>query len=233
MMIGYARVSTDEQNLDLQRDALTQAGCERVFVDQGVSGIARRRPGLDDALSGLQAGDTLVVWKLDRLGRSLRHLLELIEELGGRGIGFRCLQEPVDTTSDTGRLLLQIVGALAEFERSLIATRTRAGMQAAARRGKHLGRPASLSRPQLEAAAERLQDPEQSWRSVANLFRVSPRTLRRNLEKHGLLPGSAGERTTAELGHLVQEGADSGPGIEADTVFASLRTKYHKQAGRE
>ena len=125
MFFGYARVSTADQDLALQRDALTAAGCERIFTDT-MTGTSTERPGLTKALAALSAGDTLIVWKLDRLGRSLAHLVQLIAELGGRGIGFRSLSDPIDTESAGGRLVLHIMGALAEFERSLIVERTQA-----------------------------------------------------------------------------------------------------------
>jgi len=123
VLIGYSRVSTHDQNLDLQRDALKAAGCERIIEDTA-SGSKAQRSGLDRALELLRSGDTLVVWRLDRLGRSLRHLIELITELEGRGIGFRSLQESIDTTSPGGTLVFHIFGALAEFERNLIRERT-------------------------------------------------------------------------------------------------------------
>ena len=132
MLIGYARVSTTEQNLDLQKDALKQAGCERIVADTASGGKAQRS-GLDRALELLRKGDTLVVWRLDRLGRSLRHLIELIGELEGRGIGFQSITEAIDTTSPGGTLVFHIFGALAEFERNLIRERTMAGLEAARR----------------------------------------------------------------------------------------------------
>ena len=140
MKIGYARVSTDEQNLDLQRHALEAAGCEFVFEDR-VSGAAHERPGLATALARVQPGDALVVWKLDRLGRSLVHLIHVIDGLGKVGAGFVSLSESIDTGTAGGRLVFHMMGALAEFERSLISERTSAGMKAAKRRGRHVGRP--------------------------------------------------------------------------------------------
>jgi DNA invertase Pin-like site-specific DNA recombinase len=145
MKIGYARISTDEQTLSLQLDALQAADCENIFSDEGISGATRNRPGLSSALSAVNKGDILVVWKLDRLGRSLPHLLELITGLGEEGIGFQSLSEQIDTSSAGGRLVFHIMGALAEFERSLISERTKAGMKAARRRGIHVGRPQMLS----------------------------------------------------------------------------------------
>lgn len=142
MRVGYARVSTEEQSLDLQLDALKRDGCERVFHDHGLSGAMVSRPALEAALKSLRFGDVLVVWKLDRLGRSLAHLISIIVSLEGRGVGFRSISEAIDTTSASGRLLFHIMGALAEFERTLISERTRAGMEAARARGVHVGRPA-------------------------------------------------------------------------------------------
>lgn len=141
MKIGYARVSTDVQRMDLQMDALKQAGCDHIFTDHGISGAATERPGLQQTMKMLQKGDTLIVWRLDRLGRSLVHLVELVSNLGRQGIEFRSLTESIDTSSSGGKLLFHMIAALAEFERSLISERTKAGMAAAKLRGKHVGRP--------------------------------------------------------------------------------------------
>jgi Site-specific recombinases, DNA invertase Pin homologs len=180
MLIGYARVSTDEQSLALQRDALNGAGCELVFEDQ-VSGAAIKRPGLDQALAKLGSDDVLVVWKLDRLGRSLPHLIDVIAELGERGAGFRSLSEAIDTTSAGGRLIFHIMGALAEFERSLISERTRAGMSAAKRRGQHLGRRPALTRTQIDHARSLIAAGE-SPTAVARSLKVGRSTLYRALQ---------------------------------------------------
>src|SRR5205809_5486122 len=142
MQIGYARISTGEQMLHLQEDALTKAGCDRVFTDTA-SGATAERPGLAKALEQLRAGDTLVVWRLDRLGRSLRHLIDTLTDLDQRGIGFRSLTENIDTTTPGGKLIFHIFGALAEFERDLIRERTQAGLLAARARGRNGGRPKS------------------------------------------------------------------------------------------
>ncbi|WP_083984031.1 recombinase family protein [Hyphomicrobium sp. GJ21] len=141
MLIGYARVSTDEQSVALQIDALERAGCSRIFTDSGFSGVLRSRPALDDALACVQAGDTLVTWRLDRLGRSLSHLIMLVGDLEKRGIAFKSLSDTIDTSTSSGRLQFHMLGALAEFERSLISERTKAGMAAARIRGVRLGRP--------------------------------------------------------------------------------------------
>ena len=138
-LIGYARVSTPDQKLSLQHDALKRAGCERLFDDQA-SGARTDRPGLADALAYLRAGDTLVVWKLDRLGRSMSHLIEKIGELAARGIGVRSLTENIDTTTPGGMLVFNIFGSLAQFERDLIRERTQAGLRAARERGSKGGR---------------------------------------------------------------------------------------------
>ncbi len=141
MLIGYARVSTDEQSVDLQIDALERAGCGRIFFDSGFSGALRSRPALDEVLVELKSGDTLVTWRLDRLGRSLSHLITLVGDLEKRGIAFKSLSEAIDTSTAGGRLQFHMMGALAEFERSLISERTKAGMAAAKIRGAQLGRP--------------------------------------------------------------------------------------------
>jgi len=183
MKIGYARVSTDEQNLDLQRAALEAAGCERVFEDQGISGAESARPGLAAALATLGAGDVLAVWKLDRLGRSLAQLIVMIDGIGQAGAGFQSLSESIDTTTAGGRLVFHVMGALAEFERSLIGERTKAGMQAAKRRGKAIGRPRKLSPHQLARARALIETGEETRAGVAELFGVDVATLRRAMRK--------------------------------------------------
>src|SRR5215472_10592536 len=140
MLVGYARVSTKDQSLALQRDAMAQAGCEKIFEDSGVSGSKMVRPGLDKALAHLRKDDVLVVWKLDRLGRTICGLIELVTELRDRGVQFRSLTEGFDTTTVAGRMLFHIIGALAEMERDLIRERTRAGLDAARARGRKGGR---------------------------------------------------------------------------------------------
>lgn len=143
MLVGYARVSTHDQTLDLQLDALEKAGCGKVFRDTA-SGATTERPGLDEALAFLRPGDTLVAWRLDRLGRSLKHLIEAVTTLEEKGIGFRSVQEAIDTTTSSGKLVFHIFSALAEFERTLIRERTQAGMAAARARGRKGGRPLKL-----------------------------------------------------------------------------------------
>lgn len=181
MKIGYARVSSGEQNLDLQRDALTAAGCDMIHEDEGVSGVARRRPGLDQALAAMKRGDTLVTWRLDRLGRSLPHLIELVTALQDRGCGFVSLNEAIDTGSAGGKLVFHIMGALAEFERALIVERTRAGMTSARTRGRHLGRPRALTGAQLHKARDEIAADRETTASMATLLGVSRSTLWRAL----------------------------------------------------
>lgn len=181
-LIGYARVSTEEQNLDLQLAALERAGCEHIFQDRGISGASTNREGLNQALAALTAGDVLVVWKLDRLGRSLPHLIETIAGLADRSVEFRSLTENIDTQSAGGRLIFHMMGALAEFERSLISERTRAGMSAARDRGQHLGRRPSLSREQVRHAAE-LVASGRPVAEAARLFGVTRQTLYRYLKR--------------------------------------------------
>lgn len=189
MKIGYARVSTDEQHLDLQRQVLEAAGCVRIYEDRGASGAARERNGLYKALRAVKPGDVLVVWKLDRLGRSLSHLLEMISGLRRKKVGFQSLQEQIDTTSAGGRFYMHILAALAEFEREMIRDRTKAGMQAAKRRGVKLGRPAKLDAEKL-ADARKMLKAGISRKAVAEALQVSPLTLRRALavEKDAKLP---------------------------------------------
>ena len=182
MKIGYARVSTDEQNLDLQLDALKAAGCETIFMDQGISGITRERAGLSEALGAIGKEDILIVWKLDRLGRSLGFLCELIERLKEQVAGFHNLTDGIDTTTNGGKLVFHIMGALAEFERDLIRERTKAGMKAAKKRGKHVGRPKSLSNGQIQHMHE-LLDAGKTQAEVAELFSVSANTIGRELRK--------------------------------------------------
>ncbi len=181
MQIGYARVSTADQTLAMQRDALTAAGCDKIFADEGISGSITARRGLDRALAELAPGDTLVVCKLDRLGRSLSHLVTLIAELGQRGINLRSLSDPIDTAGASGRLVLHTMGALAEFERSLIVERTQAGIRTARKRGVHLGRPSILEPSQINHARALIEGGE-SPRAVAHTMRVGKSTLYRALK---------------------------------------------------
>lgn len=182
MKIGYARVSTDEQNLDMQRQALEAEGCAYIHEDKA-SGVLNGRKGLTDALARCNAGDVLVVWKLDRLGRSLLDLVGLVEDLKARGVGLKVLTgqgATVDTTRPEGRMIFGILATLAEFERELIRERTRAGMAAAKRRGVRVGRPRKLSPYQLEQASGMIEG-GQARADVAALLGVNVATLRRAL----------------------------------------------------
>ena len=175
MLIGYARVSTDDQTLDLQRDALMEAGCNRIFED--TAGGAAERPNLQQALSHLRPGDTLVVWRLDRLGRSLKDLIARAEALRNEGAGLRSLKEAIDTDSPTGQLVFHIFGALAEFERSLIRERTQAGLQAARARGRQGGRRKRLDVKQRAHAVELYRSRKHTVKEICKLMRISRATL--------------------------------------------------------
>ena len=180
MNIGYARISTDDQTLALQRDALNAAGCHKIFSDT-MSGAKAARPGLSEALDYCREGDTLVVWRLDRLGRSLANLIELMTLLDGRGVGFRSLTEQIDTTTSGGKLVFHIFGALAEFERELIRERTNAGLIAARARGRMGGRPKRLTAKQA-ALAQRLYDSrEHTIKDICGMLGVSRMTLYRTI----------------------------------------------------
>lgn len=178
MKVGYARVSTNEQETHLQTDALSGAGCERIFNEKA-SGAQRDRPQLARALEYLRAGDVLVVWKLDRLARSLRQLIETVEDLQEREIGFVSLTEGIDTTSPGGKLVFHIFGALAEFEREMIRERTKAGLKAAKGRGRKLGRPAALTDAQIEMARAMRATGKHSMPEIAKQLGVSRATLYR------------------------------------------------------
>lgn len=180
MRIGYARVSTKDQKTRLQADALASAGCEKVFTETA-SGAQRDRPELAKAIAYLREGDVLVVWRLDRLARSVRQLVETIEELSDRGIGFVSLTEAIDTTSAGGRLIFHVFGALAEFERELIRERTRAGLKSAKTRGVRLGRPKALGQDQISVARSLMAAGKHSARQVAEHLGVSRATLYRSL----------------------------------------------------
>lgn len=186
MNIGYARVSTQDQNPQLQLDALTGAGCERVFHETA-TGKFRERPELAECLRTLRKGDALVVWKLDRLARSLKDLVEIIEDLNQRGVGFRSLTESIDTTSSGGRLVFHIFGALAEFEHSLIRERTMAGLAAARARGRKGGRKPALSPADIRKAAAMLGDSAITKAEIARHFGVSRVTLNAALNRSGVV----------------------------------------------
>ncbi len=175
-LIGYARVSTFDQNVALQLDALHVAGVDRVFEDHGISGSKAERPGLREALAFLRDGDALVVWKLDRLGRSMTQLLQTVADLEGRGVGFRSLTENIDTTTPTGRLVFHIFGALGQFERDLIRERTSAGLSAAAARGRKGGRPIATT-PEKVARARQLIASGLNVREAAGRVKVGKSAL--------------------------------------------------------
>src|SRR3954453_3286957 len=178
MLVGYARISTLDQTLALQQDALTAAGCGQIFTDTA-SGALTERPGLTQALSHLRSGDTLVVWRLDRLGRSLRHLIETVTELSQRGIGFRSLQEQIDTTTSGGKLIFHVFGALAEFERDLIRDRTHAGLAAARARGRLFGRPKVLTPQQVKQLRTLAKDERNTVTEICQTLSISRATFYR------------------------------------------------------
>lgn len=182
MKIGYARVSTDDQNLFLQVDALEQAGCEKICRDQ-LSGAKPERPGLQEALTYLRPGDTLVVWRLDRLGRSLKHLIEIVTSLEEKGIGFQSVQESIDTTTSGGRLVFHIFGALAEFERNLIRERTQAGLQAARARGRKGGRPKALDAKKMALLYQLYDEKKHFIQELCDILGISKSTLYGYLEQ--------------------------------------------------
>jgi DNA invertase Pin-like site-specific DNA recombinase len=178
MIIGYARVSTEDQNLDGQFDALKAAGAERIFADR-ITGMARSRPELDRLIDQLRQGDVITVTKYDRLARSLRDLLDIVDAIQARGAGFRSLAEDIDTTTPAGRLVFHVFASIAQFERERISERTREGLEAARRRGRVGGRPPALSAAQ-KVEVRRMRDEDlRPLHELAQLFRVSTKTIRR------------------------------------------------------
>src|SRR5579871_1339957 len=212
MKIGYARVSTDDQTHDLQLDALKKAGCARIFTDT-MSGAKDARPGLREALDHLRPGDVLVVWRLDRLGRTLKYLIELMNHFSEREIGFQSLTEQIDTTTPGGKLIFHIFGALAEFERDLIRERTQAGLKAARARGRKGGRPRALAlnTPDKIALARRLYaDQQNTIATICTTLRVSKATLYRYLKEGGMdTSGGKGKRVAARMASQAVEAADA------------------------
>lgn len=188
MIVGYARVSTQDQNPEYQVDALEKVGCEQIFQEK-VTGKLRERPELSQCLRMLRKGDTLTVWKLDRLARSLKDLVEIVQDLNEREVGFKSLTESIDTTSSGGRLVFHIFGALAEFEHSLIRERTIAGLEAARARGRKGGRKPSMSDSDIRKAAAMLSDPKITKTEVAKFFNVSRTTLNAAFKRMKLATG--------------------------------------------
>lgn len=184
MLVGYARISTGEQNLDLQRDALQKAGCDKILTDE-MSGTKAERPGLTQALAFVRKGDTLVVWRLDRLGRSLKDLLAHVEGLRLRAIDFKSLHESIDTTTPAGKLQFHIFSALAEFERDLIHERTMAGLRAARARGRKGGRKQKMTQEKLKAAASLMKDKTNTVKDICHTLGVSRATLYRYVTPDG------------------------------------------------
>src|SRR6059058_3259125 len=181
MLIGYARISTADQTLALQQDALKSAGCDQIYTDTA-SGSSAERTGLEQAFSHLRKGDTLVVWRLDRLGRSLRHLIDTITALDARGIGFRSITENIDTTTSGGKLVFHIFDALAEFERDIMRERTQAGLQAARARGRRGGRPKSLTGKKTAMAQALYNDKNNTIDEICKTLNISRATLYRNID---------------------------------------------------
>jgi len=182
MLIGYIRVSTSDQNLDLQLDALKQVGCDKIYRDVA-SGAKDNRVGLAEVLNYLRKGDTLVVWRLDRLGRSLRHLIDTINQIKEQGSYFRSLQESIDTSTSGGKLIFHIFGALAEFERDIIRDRTKAGLEAARKRGRFGGRPKKMDDKKIALAKTLMADKSNSLNEICEILHVSKATLYRCLKK--------------------------------------------------
>ncbi|RVT80632.1 recombinase family protein [Rhodobacteraceae bacterium CCMM004] len=178
MIIGYARVSTDDQSLDSQTDALSTAGAEKIFADR-ISGSKRSRPELDKMLEQLRHGDVVTVTKYDRLARSLKDLLEIVETIRERGTGFRSLAEDIDTTTPAGRLVFHVFASIAQFERERISERTREGLASARKRGRIGGRPPALSAAQKDEVRRMRDDEQRAVSEIARLFKVSERTVRR------------------------------------------------------
>ena len=192
MKIGYCRISTRSQSFDLQLDALNREGCDKIFRDT-VSGSKSSRPGLDEMLSQLRKGDIVIVYKLDRLGRSLRHLVELINDFTDRGVGLKSLNDPVDTTSAQGRLVTNLFASIAEFERELIQERTKAGLEAARARGRKGGRPKGLNKEaQSKAivAATLYQEGQISIKQISAQLNISKTTLYKYLRFRGVEIGN-------------------------------------------
>jgi DNA invertase Pin-like site-specific DNA recombinase len=212
MLVGYARVSTQEQDLALQLDALRAAGCDKVYEEKA-SGSQRERPALQAAPNYMRQGDALVVWKLDRLARSIKQLIETVEDLGNRGIGFRSMSEAIDTTTSGGKLVFHLFAALAEFECGVIRERTLAGLQAVRARGRTGGRPPALSVKDVAAAKALLRDPKITVAEVARRLGVVPSTLYRYLPR---------ARTAA---------LEAQPRVDLPPESGGMRSERHAAAG--
>jgi len=184
MLIGYARISTHDQCLNLQQDALHQAGCEKIFSDE-VSGTASSRPALNKLKEQLRFGDTLIVWRLDRLGRSVRDLIDWVTTLENEGVGFISLQESIDTTTSNGKLVFHLFAALAEFERNLISERTRAGLEAARARGRKGGRPNALDAEKRKLVVDLYNQKKMQVNTLCKMMGISKPTLYSYLKKEG------------------------------------------------
>lgn len=217
-LLGYARVSTTDQDAALQVDALTAAGCYRVFVDT-ISGSLDQRPELTKLLDQLRPGDTLVVWRLDRLGRSIRHLIDQLTALQDKGIGFKSLQETIDTTSPGGRLVFHVFAALAEFERDLIKERTNAGLAAARARGRTGGRPPRLSPHQVTAARRMYEQQDMTVEQIGQVLGVSRTTIYRTLKRDQPTPAK-GRKPRVK------------PSVESATIIETTETEPARQKPR-
>jgi DNA invertase Pin-like site-specific DNA recombinase len=185
MLVGYARVSTQDQHLELQRDALNAAQCERIFTDKA-SGAKAARPGLMEAISFMRPGDTLVIWKLSRLGRSLKQLMETVQTLQEKGIELKSLNESIDTATATGKLLFHIVASFAQFERDNMIENTRAGLDAARARGKKGGRPPKLDAKKAAMACELRKDPDRTVKEICEVLKISRATFYNYTSEQGV-----------------------------------------------
>ncbi|WP_105032396.1 recombinase family protein [Arthrobacter ruber] len=211
-LLGYARVSTTDQDAALQVDALTAAGCYRVFVDT-IPGSLDQRPELTKLLDQLRPGDTLVVWRLDRLGRSIRHLIDQLTALQDKGIGFKSLQETIDTTSPGGRLVFHVFAALAEFQRDLIKERTNAGLAAARARGRTGGRPPRLTPQQATAARRMYEQQDMTVEQIGQVLGVSRTTIYRTLKR---------DQATPAKGRKPKSKSPAKPAAEVEALEARL-----------
>lgn len=226
MKIGYARVSTIDQSLDLQNDSLEKAGCEKIFTDHGVSGAKTERPGLDKALDQIRKGDTLVIWKLDRLGRSLSHLLSIIEGLKKKGAHFASIQDAFDTSTASGKMVFSVIGAMAEYERNLTRERTMAGLASAWARGRKGGRPKQLDEGQVKVAIALAEAGELSIKEICEQVGCSRSTYYRQV--------APSLKAAAEAAPLqLDQSVDVAPGIAA-TAKPKLKLSYvcKKQASK-